>query len=43
MADTYTVWPVMRVNSSKVSGRLSKAEGSRKPYSTSDSLRERSP
>jgi len=32
-----------RLNSSNVSGRLSKAEGSRKPYSTSASLRERSP
>ena len=32
-----------RSNSSKRSGRLSSAEGSRNPYSTSVSLRERSP
>ncbi len=43
VADTYTVCPVSRVNSSNVSGRLSNADGSRKPYSTSASLRERSP
>ena len=43
VADTYTVCPVVARNSSKVSGRLSKAEGSRKPYSTSVSLRDRSP
>jgi hypothetical protein len=34
---------VRRVNSSNVNGRLSNADGIRKPYSTSASLRDRSP
>ena len=36
-------WPIRASNSSKVSGRLSSAEGRRKPKSTSVCLRERSP
>src|SRR4029450_7505978 len=35
------VWPLSRVNSSNVSGRLSKAEGSRDPYSPRASWGER--
>jgi hypothetical protein len=37
------VWRTTFSNSSKRSGRLSSAEGRRKPYSTRFSLRERSP
>ena len=36
-------WCTSASNSSNLSGRLSSADGSRKPYSTSVSLRERSP
>ncbi|COW77002.1 Uncharacterised protein [Mycobacterium tuberculosis] len=43
MADRYTVCPIRSANSSQVSGRLSHADGSRKPYSTRLCLREMSP
>ena len=43
VAETKIVWGVRDTNSSKRSGRLSTAEGSRNPCSTSTSLRERSP
>ena len=38
-----TTWPTRSVNSSNRSGRLSSAEGSRNPCSTSVSFRDRSP
>ena len=43
VADRYTVCPIRPANSSQVSGRLSSADGSRKPWSTSVRLREASP
>ena len=43
VADTNTIWGVFWRNSSNVWGRLSSADGSRKPKSTSVCLRERSP
>ena len=43
VADTNTICGVIERNSSNVCGRLSSAEGSRKPYSTRVVLRERSP
>ena len=43
MADRNTAWLTRSSTSSKVSGRLSRADGSRKPWSTSMSLRLRSP
>ena len=36
-------WPTIESHSAKVSGRLSSADGSRNPYSTSGIFRERSP
>ena len=42
VADTYTAWLTVASNSSKVSGRLSSADGRRKPKSTRISLRVRS-
>ena len=43
VAETKMHWRTFDSNSSKVSGRLSSAEGSRNPYCTSVSLRARSP
>ena len=43
VADRYTVWPIRSANSSQVSGRLSTADGSRKPKSTRLRLRDMSP
>ena len=43
VAETYTVCPVSLLNSSNLSGLLSKADGSLNPYSTSDSFLEWSP
>ena len=43
VAESITSWPTLGRNSSNFSGRLSSAEGSRKPKSTSVCLRERSP
>ena len=43
VADRNTTWLTFSMNSSKRSGRLSIADGRRKPCSTSVSLRERSP
>ncbi|CSI92128.1 Uncharacterised protein [Vibrio cholerae] len=43
VADTKMVCGANASNSSNLSGRLSKAEGRRKPNSTSVSFRERSP
>ena len=43
VAETYTAWPMRPRNSSKVRGRLSRAEGRRNPKSTRVVLRERSP
>ncbi len=43
VADTKIICGAMDSHSSNFSGRLSSAEGRRKPYSTSVSLRERSP
>ncbi len=43
VAETKTSCGTLRRNSSKRSGRLSSAEGSRKPKSTRVCLRERSP
>ncbi len=43
VAETKTICGTLARNSSKRSGRLSSAEGSRKPKSTSVCLRERSP
>ena len=43
VAETKSTWFRRPMNSSKVRGRLSRADGSRKPYSTSVPLRERSP
>ena len=43
VAETKIVCGASASNSSKRSGRLSSADGRRKPYSTSVSLRERSP
>ncbi|CFP61013.1 Uncharacterised protein [Bordetella pertussis] len=43
MADTNTHWRMRASNSSRRRGRLSSADGSRKPYCTRVSLRERSP
>ena len=43
VAETKMLRRILRSNSSNRSGRLSKAEGSRNPYSTRVSLRERSP
>ena len=43
VAETKTIWLTLPRNSSKRSGRLSIADGSRKPKSTSVCLRERSP
>ena len=43
VAETNTSCGTLRWNSSKRSGRLSSADGSRKPKSTSVCLRERSP
>ena len=43
VADTNTACGAIASNSSKRRGRLSSADGSRNPYSTSVSLRERSP
>ena len=43
VADMKTDWCMRDSNSSKLRGRLSRAEGSLKPCSTSVSLRERSP
>ena len=43
VADTKTTWPTRLFHSSKVRGRLSRAEGRRNPCSTSISFRERSP
>jgi hypothetical protein len=41
--ETKMTWRMRRSNSSNFSGRLSSADGRRKPYSTSVVLRERSP
>ena len=43
VAETYITWPTRFSHSSKRSGRLSSADGSRKPKSTSVFLRWRSP
>ena len=43
VADTNSSWLARSRNSSKRSGRLSSADGSRNPNSTSVCLRERSP
>ena len=43
VADRNTTWLIRSMNSSNRSGRLSAADGSRKPCSMSCSLRERSP
>ncbi|CAM5303963.1 hypothetical protein SHIRM173S_05740 [Streptomyces hirsutus] len=43
VAERYTAWPMRFWNSSHFSGRLSRAEGSRKPWSTRVRLREASP
>ena len=43
VAEAKTVWPVICSNSAKLCGRLSSAEGRRKPKSTSTCLRARSP
>ena len=43
VAERYTVWPTRDENSSQVSGRLSMADGSRNPCSTSTRLRDASP
>ncbi|MNS92911.1 hypothetical protein D3C72_1270590 [compost metagenome] len=43
VAETNITWRILRSNSSNFSGRLSSADGIRKPYSTSVVLRARSP
>ena len=43
VADRYTVWPIRCRNSSQRSGRLSIADGNRKPWSTNVRLRDMSP
>ena len=43
VADTNITWWARSRNSSNRSGRLSSADGSRNPYSTSVCLRDRSP
>ena len=43
VADTRTIWPTRSRNSWNFSGRLSIADGRRKPWSTSVVLREKSP
>ncbi|MNQ45847.1 hypothetical protein D3C85_596430 [compost metagenome] len=43
VADTNTHWRIRTSNSSSLSGRLSNADGSRNPYCTRVSLRDRSP
>ncbi len=43
VAEVKMTWPMSFSNSSNLSGRLSRADGRRKPCSTSTSLRERSP